>query len=352
MSSQVSAKQTDRWSAVVRRDRRRDGEFVYAVSTTGVFCRPSCGSRRPLQKNVRFFDDTAGAREAGFRPCKRCKPESADSSATLAAEIKRLIDTSVDGSITLGTLAKRTGATPTRIQRTFKRATGLSPKEYQEARRGARLRGKLRAGHSVTRATIDAGYSSTSRLHDRAPEMLGMSPRSYRNRGKGMQIQFGTTSTPIGEVLVAYTSRGVCSVTLGSDRRALEAELREQFDAADIRPADEGGTARISSVVKAVQGDEAGSIPLDLSGTDFQLLVWRALQRIPRGQTRSYREVAESIGRPSATRAVARACSQNQVAVVIPCHRVVRGDGALGGYRWGMDRKRRLLDQESASSKP
>src|SRR4051812_3454905 len=275
MSSKALSKPTERWSAVVRRDRRHDGEFVFAVSTTGVFCRPSCGSRRPLQKNVRFFDDTREARQAGFRPCKRCKPESVDVSAALAAEVKRLIDDTPDEAITLETLAKRTTATPTRIQRSFKRATGLSPKEYQDAQRGARLRRKLRDGQSVTRATIDAGYSSTSRLHDRAAEMLGMSPRTYRNRGKGMQIQFGTTSTPIGELLVAYTDRGVCSVTLGSDRRALEAELRKQFDAADIRPADDDGKARISLVVRALQGDDAGSIPLDLAGTDFQLLVWR-----------------------------------------------------------------------------
>jgi AraC family transcriptional regulator of adaptative response/methylated-DNA-[protein]-cysteine methyltransferase len=251
----------------------------------------------------------------------------------------------------LHVLARSTGATPTRVQRTFKRVTGMSPKEYQDARRGERLRDQLRSGASVSRATIEAGYGSTSRVHHRAREVLGMTPQAFRNRGKGMQIQFGTASTPLGVFIVVFTERGVCSVALGDNPRALEADLRSQFSAADISPAGPQAKARIDSVIAATQGADV-SIPLDLSGTDFQLLVWRALQRIPRGETRSYSSLAASLGRPTATRAVARACAQNHVAVVIPCHRVIREDGDLGGYRWGVDRKRRLLDQESPPSKP
>ena len=339
------------WSAVVARDTRRDGAFVYAVSTTRVFCRPSCGSRRPLRKNVRFFDSPPDAIAAGYRACKRCKPATVDNTNELFAAVRHLIDMSGEVAVTLDVLARKTGATPTRIQRAFKRATGMSPKEYQDARRGERLRGQLRAGRSVSVATIEAGYSSTSRLHLRAGEVLGMTPNAFRNRGKGMQIEFGTTSTPLGELLVAYTERGICSVALGDSARSLEADLRSQFSAARVTAAGPKAKQRIASVVGAISGGN-DAVPLDLSGSDFQLLVWRALQRIPRGETRSYSALAASIGRPSATRAVARACAQNQVAVVIPCHRVIREDGQLGGYRWGIERKQRLLDQESAASKP
>ena len=341
----------EKWAAVAARDARRDGGFVYAVSTTGVFCRPSCGSRRPLRKNVSFFDSPSDAVGAGYRACKRCSPATVDRANQLLDEVRRLIDAAGEVAVTLDTLARKTGATPTRIQRAFKRATGMSPKEYQDARRGKRLREQLRAGHSVSRATIEAGYGSTSRLHHRAGDVLGMTPKAFRNRGKGMQIEFGSTSTPLGELLVAYSERGVCSVALGDDARGLEADLRGQFGDAAITEAGPAATQRIASVVAAISGD-GSAIPLDLSGTDFQLLVWRALQRIPRGETRSYSSLAASLGRPSATRAVARACAQNRVAIVIPCHRVIREDGQLGGYRWGIDRKRRLLDQESSPSKP
>jgi AraC family transcriptional regulator, regulatory protein of adaptative response / methylated-DNA-[protein]-cysteine methyltransferase len=269
----------------------------------------------------------------------------------LADEVRSLIAAAGEDAVTLDALARKTGATPTRIQRTFKRATGLSPKEYQDARRGERLRKHLRDGRSVTRATIDAGYRSTSRVHDQSSRVLGMSPQAFRNRGKGMHIEFGTTSTALGTMLVAFTERGICSVSLGNDSRTLESELRTQFSAAEISPADAGGNDRIATVVAALK--PGGPTPaLDLSGTEFQLLVWRALQRIPRGETRSYGALATSLGRPKAARAVARACAQNRLAVVVPCHRVIREDGDLGGYRWGVDRKRSLLDQESSSSKP
>jgi len=340
-----------RWNGVATRDARLDGRFVYAVTTTGVFCRPSCGSRRPLRQNVRFFESPGEASDTGFRACKRCRPEDATTTPKLFEDVRRLIEASGDAAMTLDLLARKTGATPTRIHRTFKRVTGLSPKEYQDARRGERLRRHLLEGTSVTRATIEAGYGSTSRVHHRAGDVLGMTPRAFRNRGKGMQIEFGTTSTPLGEMIVAFTDRGVCSVALGDDARSLEADLRAQFSAAEIAPAGAIASERIASVVAALGGADA-PVPLDLSGTDFQLLVWRALQRIPRGETRSYSAIAASLGRPTATRAVARACAQNQVAVVIPCHRVIREDGKLGGYRWGVDRKRQLLDQESSSSKP
>jgi AraC family transcriptional regulator, regulatory protein of adaptative response / methylated-DNA-[protein]-cysteine methyltransferase len=344
---------TDRakWAGVFARDARLDGRYFYAVTTTGVFCRPSCGARRPRRQNVRFFATTDDATSAGFRACKRCKPTEIDSTVKLFEQVRALVDRSGDVPMTLDALARETGATPTRVHRTFKRATGMSPKEYQDARRGERLRNELRAGHSVSRATVEAGYGSTSRLHHRAGDVLGMTPKTFRDRGKGMHIQFGTTSTPLGDLLVAFTERGVCSVALGDDSRALEADLRAQFSAAEIEPATSKTKAKIDSVVAAMHGADV-SVPLDVSGTDFQLLVWRALQRIPRGETRSYSAIAASVGKPLATRAVARACAQNQLAVVIPCHRVIREDGELGGYRWGMERKRRLLDQESSTSKP
>jgi AraC family transcriptional regulator, regulatory protein of adaptative response / methylated-DNA-[protein]-cysteine methyltransferase len=344
---------TDRakWAGVIARDARLDGRYFYAVTTTGVFCRPSCGARRPRRQNVRFFATTDDATSAGFRACKRCKPTEIDSTVKLFEQVRALVDRSGDVPMTLDALARKTGATPTRVHRTFKRATGMSPKEYQDARRGERLRGHLRAGRSVSRATIDAGYGSTSRVHHRAGQVLGMTPKAFRNRGKGMHIEFGTTPTPLGQMIVAFTDRGVCSVALGDDARALEADLRAQFSAAEVTPAGARAKERIASVVAAVGGADV-PIQLDLSGTDFQLLVWRALQRIPRGETRSYGALAASLGRPSAARAVARACAQNHVAVVIPCHRVIREDGDLGGYRWGVDRKQRLLDQESMASKP
>jgi AraC family transcriptional regulator of adaptative response/methylated-DNA-[protein]-cysteine methyltransferase len=347
--AQPGAVDNRRWSAVLERDRASDGTFFYGVATTGVFCRPSCGSRRPLRGNVRFFDSADDAAAAGYRPCKRCRPVEADHANALARQIRTLIDQSPEGA-TLEQLARKTGATPTRVHRAFRRATGLSPKEYQDARRSGALRDRLRAGDSVTRAGIEAGYASTSRVH-RASKVLGMSPKAFRQRGKGMQIQFGSTTTPIGEITVAYTDRGVCSVTIGDDRDTLERELRAAFAAAELRraPAED---AQVSRIAGAVASARTADVPLDLDGTDFQLRVWQALRRIPRGETRSYQDVAKSIGRPTATRAVASACASNQVAVLVPCHRVVRGDGSLGGYRWGVDRKQRLLDQESAPSKP
>jgi AraC family transcriptional regulator of adaptative response/methylated-DNA-[protein]-cysteine methyltransferase len=339
------------WAAVSARDARSDGRFVYGVRTTGVFCRPSCGSRRPLRRNVRFFATAAEAERSGFRACKRCRPTAPDGSASLVETVRRLIEGAGDGGVTLQTLARQTGATPTRVQRAFKRATGLSPKEYQDTRRGERFREHLRAGASVTRAGIEAGYSSTSRVHHRAAEVLGMTPNAFRKKGKGMRIRFGTTSTPFGALIVAYTDRGICSVALGETAGELETQLRRQFSAAEIGPAGPEARERIDAVVSTLRGGNA-DVPIDLSGTAFQLLVWRALQRIPRGETRSYSALAASLGRPSAARAVARACAQNALAVVVPCHRVIREDGALGGYRWGIDRKRRLLDDEAAGSKP
>jgi AraC family transcriptional regulator of adaptative response/methylated-DNA-[protein]-cysteine methyltransferase len=339
----------DRWNAVVRRDRTKDGTFVYAVATTGVFCKPSCGSRRPLRRNVRFFGSTADAVAGGFRACKRCRPLEIDDTTRLSGKIRELIERAPNG-ITLHELARRTGTTATRVHRAFKRTTGLSPKEFQDARRNAALRNRLRAGDSVTRAGIEAGYASTSRVH-RASRMLGMSPRAFREGGKGMQINYGAARTALGEVLVAYTERGVCSVTIGDDREALERELHEQFSAAELRRTG-AGDPRVSEVASAIAAGEESRIPLDLAGTEFQLRVWQALRQIPAGETRSYQQLARSVGKPSATRAVASACARNRVAVLVPCHRVIRGDGALGGYRWGVARKQRLLDRESSASKP
>lgn len=340
------------WAAVVGRDRRFDGRFVYAVSSTGVYCRPSCPSRRPSAATVAFFDDASGAERAGFRACKRCRPGSNGAPAGATPAVRKaaaFIDAHADERITLASLARETGMSPFHLQRVFRRELGVSPREYQQARRLDRLRAQLRRGETVSRATYDAGFGSPSRVYEQAAR-LGMTPAVYRRGGEGLRIRFAIVPSPLGHLLVAATASGVCTVSLGDTDAQLERRLRGEFPRAVVERDGDGSLAELAGrVVAHIRGDgRAHDLPLDVRGTAFQQQVWRALLSIPYGETRSYAEVAAAIGQPTATRAVARACATNPVAVVIPCHRVVRSDGGLGGYAGGVERKERLLEIEGS----
>lgn len=341
---------TTAWRAVQRRDRTFDGRFVYAVSSTRIYCRPSCTSRRPLRANVAFFPTPADAERAGYRACKRCRPADAETTPDIERAIARACSYLVrhfDEPVTLSVLARQVGLSPFHLQRAFKRALGISPREYRAAERRRRLTERLRKGDTVSRATFEAGFGSSSRVYERSSHRIGMTPATLKKGGAGQRIQFSIVDSPLGRLLAAYTERGVCSVKLGDDDRALEAEFRDEFPTAQIHRAGTTVHEWIAAIVSSIEtGEPTSAIPIDARGTAFQWRVWNELQRIPRGTTLSYSEVAQRIGKPTAIRAVARACATNPVALVIPCHRVVREDGSLGGYRWGLDRKKDLLDRE------
>jgi AraC family transcriptional regulator of adaptative response/methylated-DNA-[protein]-cysteine methyltransferase len=329
------------WNAVLQRDRAFDGRFVLAVTSTRIYCRPSCPARKPLRENVRFYATNDDAEKAGFRACMRCLPTE----TPLAERVRAILDQRADENVTLSELAAAVSASPHHLQRAFKRQFGLSPKEYLGARRAERLKQQLKEGKDVTTATYEAGYGSSSRLYSQANARLGMTPATYRKQGRGMHIRFTTVPTSLGELLVGITERGVCAVYLSDDADELERTLREEFANATIERAD---LSEIVARVISQLEDHTPTIdlPVDVQATAFQLRVWDALRKIPYGETRTYAEVAAAIGEPKAVRAVASACARNQVAVVIPCHRVVRGDGTSGGYRWGSERKRKLLALE------
>jgi AraC family transcriptional regulator, regulatory protein of adaptative response / methylated-DNA-[protein]-cysteine methyltransferase len=337
------------WAAVMGRDGQRDGTFVYAVTSTGVYCRPSCPSRRPHRQNVLFFDVPDAAEHAGFRACRRCKPrDEAAPTAAMIEKVRTYIDAHLDARIMLSRLAEHVGVSTFHLQRTFKRETGLSPAQYAAARRAERFRQELKQGANVTRATYDAGYSSSSRLYAVSNAQLGMTPSAYRRGGRGMHIRYATADTAFGRLLVAGTERGVCFVELGDDDRALEAGLAAEYPLATREQAPAELRDWMSAVLTTLDGSssQGTAVPLDVKATDFKWRVWRALQEIPYGETRSYAEVAAAIGAPRAVRAVANACATNNAALVIPCHRVIGSNGTLTGYRWGVERKRRLLEHE------
>ena len=339
------------WRAVQRRDAGFDGRFVYAVGSTRIYCRPSCASRRPTKSRVEFFSTPADAERAGYRACKRCRPSSGDASRIekAVADAIAFIALHATEPITLDVLARRVGMSPFHLQRAFKRAMGVTPREFRDAERRRLLATRLRSGDTVSRATYEAGFGSSSRVYEGASEKMGMSPSAIRKGGAGQRMQFSVVASPLGRLLVAYTEHGVCSVTLGDDDRALEKTLRAEFPNAEIRPAGSTIHEWISAIVASLEGKgSASAVPVDARGSAFQMRVWNALQHIPRGTTLSYSEVANRIGKPSAVRAVARACATNPVALVVPCHRVIREDGSLGGYRWGLERKKALLEQESS----
>ena len=337
-----------RWNAVLGRDATADGSFVYAVASTGIYCRPSCPSRRPRRTQVRFYSTPAEAETAGFRACLRCAPRDGETENRRRVRAAReYLDRHPDETVTLERLGAAVGMSPYHLQRTFRRLTGVSPKAYADARRMERMKSRLKQGDSVSRATYEAGYTSASRAYDHARSRLGMTPADYRRGGRGLRIRSATLRTSAGVLLVAATDRGLCAVTLGDSAESLEAALRAEYPAAALAPADGELHRWAALVVAALEGTgAAGQLPLDVRGTAFQWQVWEALQRIPRGATATYGEIARAIGRPSAARAVGRACASNRLALVIPCHRAVRGDGDPGGYRWGAERKEALLERE------
>jgi AraC family transcriptional regulator of adaptative response/methylated-DNA-[protein]-cysteine methyltransferase len=337
------------WRALSTRDRAFDGLFVYGVATTGVFCRPSCAARRPNRQNVRFFDTTEEAAAAGFRACRRCRPLEPASSATddRIRRARAFLDTHADEPVTLRELASRLGVSTFHLQRTFKRSTGLTPKAYLMARRVERFKAGLKRGESVTTATYEAGYGSASRVYEQSDRVLGMTPASYRRGGAGARIRFTIVPCSLGRLLVAATDRGVCRVAFGDADAPLEAALRREFPAAEVVAGDRRFDRWMAAVVAGVEGKgPQADVPVDVRGTAFQQQVWQSLRKIPFGATRSYAGVARAIGRPKAVRAVASACAANPVAILVPCHRVVRSDGSAAGYRWGSERKARLLERE------
>jgi AraC family transcriptional regulator of adaptative response/methylated-DNA-[protein]-cysteine methyltransferase len=337
------------WQAVERRDAQYDLRFFYAVRSTGIYCRPSCPSRRPRREQVNFCPTREAAQAAGFRPCKRCQPErDLSAQAELVQRAIQLIE-SAEVAPSLEALGRQLNASPFHLQRVFKAATGLSPRQYAAGLRAARLKEQLRGGQAVTSALYAAGYGSSSRLYEEAGARLGMTPSHYRSGGREMQIQFTLSDCPLGRMLVAATPSGVCAVSLGADDAGLESSLRAEYPGAQIEMAADGLRSEVASLLAYLNGRQPRlDLPLDVQATAFQLRVWEELRRIPYGETRTYTQVAEAIGRPKAVRAVANACASNPAALVTPCHRVIRGDGSLGGYHWGLERKKTLLSDERA----
>ncbi len=339
----------DMWAAVSERDARFDGRFVYAVTSTGIYCRPSCGARRPRRDRVRFFQGPAEAEASGFRACKRCRPDVAEQARqglTLVAAAT-YIEAHRDERVTLETLATEVGLSSGHLQRAFTRAYGLSPHRYQARLRGEEMRRRLRSGETVAAAGYGAGFGSSRAVYEEAKRSMGMTPAAYRRGGAGLDIHYGVAPSALGAVLVGATDRGVCCVLLGDSDDSVVRGLADEFPHAEFHRDDAGVAQWMVEVVARIGGERpASQVPLDLCGTDFQRRVWTALREVPSGSTVSYRSIAVEIGRPAATRAVAGACAGNHVAVLVPCHRVVRSDGGLGGYRWGLGRKRALLEGE------
>jgi len=342
-----------RWKALASRDGAADGTFVYGVTSTGVYCRPSCPSRRPRADRVRFFDTTIEARHAGFRACKRCRPDTVGLAQPGIEAVRRAsayLSTHADETVTLGHLARVASMSPHHLQRRFKAIVGLSPREFQSAVRAGRLRTSLRDGRDVNTAIYEAGYGSPSRVYEAAPTGKGMSLSNYRRGGAGMRIGYSTMTSPVGIVLVAATENGVCSVKIGASEPELEQDLRREYPAAEIEPNQKQRTEWVKAIARHLRGEAPSlDLPIDVRATAFQWKVWRALQHIPYGETRAYADVARGIGKPKAVRAVARACATNPVALVVPCHRVVPSAGGVGGYRWGTKTKEKLLATERSA---
>ena len=341
----------NRWAAVVRRDAEADGKFFYSVRTTGVYCRPSCPARLARRENVGFHASCVDAEKAGFRACKRCRPKEpalAEQRAASVTKACRLIETA-EVAPDLGTLAKAAGMSRFHFHRVFKAVTGVTPKAYAAAHRTRRMKAELLRSGTVTEAVYGAGFNSNGRFYATSSKMLGMTPMKFRSGGDGVSIRFAVGECSLGSILVAATERGICAILLGDDPQGLAHDLQDRFPKAHISGGDRDFEQLVAKAVGFVEAPALGfDLPLDVRGTAFQQRVWRALQRIPAGATASYADIAKRIGAPKAVRAVAQACASNTIAVAIPCHRVVRNDGALSGYRWGVERKRALLDREAA----
>lgn len=347
----------DRWAAVLAKDAQRDGEFLFAVKTTGIYCRPSCPARPARRENVEFFDTAAQAVEAGYRACKRCKPDGASPEQQRQAlvlqacqAIERNLDLGETG-LSLDDLAAQVGLSPHHFHRLFKAATGLTPGQYRKAVQARRVTAALKEASSVTEAIYGAGFSSSGRFYEEAGASLGMSPSSFRQGAAGERIRHTVEHSPLGMMLVAATGRGVCAIEFADDKSALEERLKARFPKAVFEPGDEAFRRWVAQILAYLDLPKGSlDLPLDVQGTAFQRRVWQALQDIPSGQTLSYSELAQRLGQPKAVRAVASACANNAIAVAIPCHRVVRTGGQLGGYRWGLARKAALLRREGGES--
>lgn len=341
------------WAAVENRDARADGRFFYGVRTTGVYCRPGCASRLPLRANTMFYATAAEAEVAGLRPCKRCRPTDGSAASRHVAAIEKacaLLRKS-ETMPTLAGLADAAGISRFHFHRVFKQITGATPRDYARTHRLGRFADKLDAGQPVTEAIYASGFGSSSRAYEAAPAGLGMTPGARRRGGGGQTIRFVTVETPLGWSLIAATERGICMTALADDRESLVAALRQRFPAAGVIPEDGGLKDWAEQIVRFITAPDRNlDLPLDIQGTAFQARVWRALQKIPLGKTASYSEIAAALGQPKAVRAVAQACAANKLALLVPCHRVIRSDGDLGGYRWGLERKRALLANERAAA--
>jgi len=335
------------WQAYLARDFRADGTFVLAVLSTHIYCRPSCPARRPLRRNVVFYHTGQEAEKQGFRACLRCRPDEVSAAASLVERAGRELARTDEDGAGLAELALKLGTTAGTLRRAFRQMTGLTPRDLAEAMRLARFKKMLRAGKGITDALYETGYGSSSRVYERSDAQLGMTPATYRKGGKGMKIGYSIAKSTLGRVLVAATHRGISAVYLGDEEGKLVEELHEEYPLAEISAAATGQQSWVREIIQRIGGKAAHKeLPLDLQATAFQRLVWQELQRIPRGATRTYRQVARALGRPKAVRAVARACATNPVSIVVPCHRVIREDGSLAGYRWGLSRKEQLLKQE------
>src|SRR5213596_1328198 len=344
------ASEIRQWEAVMSRDPNQDGRFVFAVSSTGVYCRPSCPSRRPRRENVIFFRKPDEAEKAGYRACLRCRPRAISGNAQMemVKAVCRYIEQHLDEPVTLARLGEAFRQSPFHLQRTFKAVLGISPRAYADSCRMNQLKRNLQAGHSVTRALYDAGYSSSSRLYERTASQLGMTPDKYRRGAIAAPIRYTLGDSPLGRMLIAATDKGVCAIQFADSDDELIQGLKHEFPFASRRRDDEAMQAWRNDLLRQIRGQELSSmLPLDIQATAFQRRVWTYLQSIPPGETRSYSQVAKAIGQPTASRAVARACATNPVAVAIPCHRVVRESGEMGGYRWGIERKKSLLAIEN-----
>jgi len=341
-----------RWQAVLDRDIALDGAFVFGVSSTGVFCRPSCPAKRPRRENVTFYNDPLQAEQHGYRACLRCRPKAIDGNprSALVRAVCRYIEQHIEDRLTLSLLAEEFRRSPFHLQRTFKSVLGVSPKAYIDAIRLQQVKRNLQAGHSVTTALYAAGYGSSSRLYERTSTQLGMTPEKYRKGAVAAVVRYTIANSPLGRMLIAATDKGICAIQFAGSDQQLQQGLIREFPFATRRRDDAAMSEWTVNLTRLMEGDQTNpSLPLDIRATAFQRRVWEALQRIPRGETRSYSAVAKKIGMPKATRAVARACATNPVAIAIPCHRVIREDGELGGYRWGIERKEKLLAMEKQS---
>jgi AraC family transcriptional regulator of adaptative response/methylated-DNA-[protein]-cysteine methyltransferase len=353
VQSNIPPRAADRyWRAYISRDARAEGQFVLAVRSTHVYCRPSCPARRPLRQNVLFFHTGAEAEKHGFRPCRRCRPnEVAGPVALVQRAARELAGTGEDEGLRFATLAAKLNTTTGTLRRAFQQVTGLRPRDLAAALRLAKFKKMLRNGKAISEALYETGYGSTSRVYESSNAQLGMTPATYRKGGKDMKIGYVIAKSPLGKILVGATERGISAVYLGDAEAKLVEELRTEYPKAEISPAGDSLERWVKEIVQRVEGNPPRvELPLDLQATAFQRRVWQELQRIPRGSTRTYTQVAQALGNPKSVRAVARACATNPVSIVVPCHRVIRQDGSMAGYRWGLSRKEQLLAQERAAN--